>query len=167
MQTTTPENVKVFRTKLFWTGPYALLVGSWLGLVVWLDHHALFQYVTYLPVILGSLGIAALGHVVTWNKPPRALIRWKLVVVLWIGVAALPVLPTSRCKAFYLASWIVWPGTTAAFADRVLGGFDLAPLYRASEDVLSYRCVCDPATVDYVMITLAHGRVVSAMHLLD
>ncbi|MGE0455672.1 MAG: hypothetical protein AB7O37_13780 [Vicinamibacteria bacterium] len=144
-----------------------MLVTAWLAVLLLLDSVGLFLTFTYVPVLAATAALT----VALWLLGRSGFLDRRSVslgiVVLWCGACLLPLVPTTCGKRFYVASWAVWPGTSAAFADRMLAGFDDAPPYRPSEGAVSYRCVCDPSTTDYVMLTIVDGYVTHALYLPD
>lgn len=145
----------------------ATLVAVWLAVLLCLDAAGLFLVFTYVP----AFAVTAALWVAVRRLGKSGLLDVRSArtasVALWCGVFVLPLLPTTCGKTFYVASWAVWPGVSAGFADRILAGFDAQPPYRPSEGVVSYRCVCDPSTTDFVMLTVADGRVTNALYLPD
>ncbi len=146
--------------------PAAILVAAWLVAVLAMDTAGLFLLFTYVPALAGTIAVwMAVRRLGRTGSSEGSSARAS--VILWSGLLILPLLPTACGKGFYVASWAVWPGVTASFADRVLAGFDARPPYRPSEGVVSYRCVCDPSTTDYVMLTIQGGTVRRVVYLPD
>jgi hypothetical protein len=156
-----------------WVGAaYGITVFAFIGLAAVGDSELLFQYVTYVPLFIAGSIVVAVGllisrHLYSSRFKTTAYLTSGITVLTIAPMLLLPSLPTSKCKAFYLASLQIRPGDSVMTARELLGPFDPKPPYEPKDDVISFRCESDPATVDYVMLKTRGQTVLSAKHLLD